>query len=54
MGTGHGRCDRQLRERVNMSSNNCSMIGKGRNKWKVKGGGVGILVRNDRLDVDIK
>ena len=37
----------QLRERVDMCCDRYRMIGKGRSKWMKRGGGVGILIRND-------
>lgn len=48
-----GITETKLRERVELYTENHRMIGKGRSKWKKKGGGVGIIVRK-KIDVVIE
>ena len=48
-----GVTETQLRERVEMRNENYKMIGKGRSKWRKKGGGVGILVRQG-INVEVE
>ena len=48
-----GITETQMREKVELKSESYRMIGKGRSKWKKKGGGVGIMVRQG-INVEVE